>query len=74
MYRLFVGGVMPLLAGILGSVASAPTLLPKRGVLCRLRETPSDHRQPKESHLSVLANLTSAAAKALNVPTRAVAR
>ena len=55
---------MPLLAGIFGSIADASRFLPNRGVLCRLRETPSDHRQPKEGHLSVLANLTSAAVKA----------
>ena len=74
MYRLSFGRIMPLLAGIFGSVADASRFLPNRGILCRLRETPSDHRQPKEGHLSVLANLTSAAVKPLNVPTRAVAR
>ena len=58
---------MPLLAGIFGCVASASRFLPNRGVLCRLREKPSDHHQPKEGHLSLLANLTSAAVKAPNV-------
>ena len=48
---------MPLLAGIFGSIGDASRFLPNRGVLCRLRETPSDRHQPKEGHLKADTNV-----------------